>query len=147
MDRFNLSYEIVTESGCWIWMRSLDKDGYGIHYYKGNKVSAHRKSYQLFNGEIPEKYLVCHKCDNPSCVNPNHLFIGTCKDNAQDALKKKRNYIGSKNSKAIINELNVIEIRNSKLSNKELANKFCVSVYVIKYAKKKTSWRHINATP
>lgn len=143
-ERFNSSYEIVTESGCWIWMRSIDKDGYGIHYFNNKKESAHRKSYKLFKNEIPEKMLICHRCDNPSCVNPSHLFIGTAKDNAQDALKKKRNFIGSKNSRAILNEKNVIEIRNSNLSIRQLSEKYCVSVNVIKYARKKSSWAHLN---
>lgn len=145
IDRFNSSYELITESGCWVWMRAIDKNGYGIHYFKNKKYFAHRKSYELFNGKIPENMLICHKCDNPSCVNPNHLFFGTAKDNAQDALKKKRNFVGSKNSRAILNENDVIEIRKSNLPLKDIAKKYLVSLSTIKYARKKTSWSHLNA--
>lgn len=77
---------------CWIWKGRKDKDGYGILYIKKN-VKAHRYSWELKNGRIPEGFILCHKCDNTSCVNPDHLYIGTHLDNARDRINKEnKNY-------------------------------------------------------
>jgi hypothetical protein len=75
---------------CWNWKGWRDKDGYGQIKIGRKGILAHRAAYQFFTGKIPDGLLICHKCDNPSCVNPNHLFLGTQKDNIQDAVKKGR---------------------------------------------------------
>lgn len=82
----------VTESGCWLWMNSSNSNVYGRLYFNGHMWLAHRLSYETFVGEIGDKMLICHKCDTPSCINPDHLFQGTMKDNMQDASKKGRIY-------------------------------------------------------
>jgi len=83
------------KNGCKIWPFYIERNGYGRLRNSSVKrrVSAHRLSYQLFNGEIPEGLLVCHTCDVRSCCNPQHLFLGTHKDNHQDAIKKGRHTI------------------------------------------------------
>jgi len=80
----------IPESGCWVWVGTCSKSGYGIIKINNKLRPAHRISYELYRGIIPEKMFVCHHCDIPSCINPNHLFIGTQKDNISDCIKKNR---------------------------------------------------------
>lgn len=70
--------------GCWIWQGSLRNDGYGRFYIKPKYYGAHRIAYEIYKGEIPPTFVVRHRCDNPLCVNPQHLELGTRKDNVDD---------------------------------------------------------------
>jgi len=90
IDRFNEKWTPVTESGCWLWTDYLVSGKYGHLTVNYKTLAAHRVSYELHVGEIPEGLCVCHRCDVPFCVNPDHLFLGTHKDNTQDMLKKNR---------------------------------------------------------
>jgi hypothetical protein len=81
----------ITESGCWEWTKGKVSYGYGVAWYKGQGCRAHRLSYQLYFGEIPDGLCICHKCDNPTCINPEHLFLGTNKDNIRDRDAKGHN--------------------------------------------------------
>lgn len=84
-----------TLEGCWIWIGAKHKNGYGST--KRHKSGyAHRYIYELMIGKIEDGLCVCHKCDNPSCVNPDHLFLGTQLDNIQDRVKKGRSHGGRK---------------------------------------------------
>ncbi len=92
MERFHSKYEVHPVTGCWVWQASKIGGGYGK--FKCKKLTksryAHRVSYIMHKGEIPEGQVVMHTCDNPSCVNPDHLSLGTQKDNMLDASRKGR---------------------------------------------------------
>ena len=75
---------------CWEWIAGKGGRGYGNFWYTGKTVNAHRFSYVLTYGEFDQSLQVCHTCDNPGCVNPEHLWLGTPKDNMQDKMKKGR---------------------------------------------------------
>ena len=83
------AYSTPNENGCWVW-RNLwrDKDGYGWLFLNKKLHRAHRISYEIYNGPISDSLYVCHTCDNPPCVNPNHLWLGTNRDNQLDYQRK-----------------------------------------------------------
>lgn len=88
IDRFNA--KINYTDTCWLWTACKDKDGYGNFQFDGEKVRAHRFMYEIMKGPIPADICVCHTCDNPSCVNPDHLWLGTGSDNQKDSVLKGR---------------------------------------------------------
>lgn len=113
--RFHESYTKNPDTDCWEWNLHLSPDGYGRCYFNGVNVRAHRLSYELYNGAYPRHFLVLHKCDNPKCVNPEHLRLGTHQDNMQDKKDRKRSKginKGVKNRAAKLSDEDVIEIQS-----------------------------------
>jgi hypothetical protein len=96
---------------CWLWTKAKDKDGYGFFKVNRKMIKAHRYMWQLLHGPITSDVLVCHTCDNPTCVKPEHLFIGTHQDNVNDQKSKGRTLPGSKNPAAKLTVDDVKEIR------------------------------------
>lgn len=139
------AYSRVTPSGCWEWQKGKTPNGYGhISIGRQRQAYAHRVSYFVFNGPISEGMLVRHKCDNPSCVNPEHLEIGTQVDNMQDCKKRGRMSMppvarGVANHKTKLTEEQVAYIVNSDKSNRELAEMFGVSQAAIRW--RKNQWQ------
>lgn len=89
--RFNTKYLINEHTDCWEWTRATNNIGYGMfRVRKGIMRTAHRVSYELHKGDIPPGMCVCHTCDNPKCVNPDHLWLGTVQDNMDDKISKGR---------------------------------------------------------
>jgi len=137
---------------CWLWVGKTFTYGYGIWWYQGRKVRAHRFSWELTHGPIPDGLQVCHNCpggDNRACCNPRHLFLGTAMDNAHDRDAKGRTRIlsGSQHGNARFIEENVREIRRrfeSRTSSvRELASEFGVSGSAIYSILSRTTWRDV----
>lgn len=140
----------IDKSGdCWLWMRHTNKsvNGYGEVRYEKRKWRAHRLMWVLTHGEIPDGLHVCHKCDNPLCVKPDHLFLGTIADNAHDRDRKGRNYHGTDCHTAKLNDETVRAIRLEYAANKckypELAAKYGVSVSAISDIVLGITWKHV----
>ena len=111
-------FSFVDKSGgddsCWLWTGAKFRRGYGQFKVEPYNVKAHRWSYAHFIGEIPEGMFVCHRCDNPSCVNPTHLFIGDHKDNMRDMKVKGRAASGDRHWHSLYPEKNPTGIRNGR---------------------------------
>lgn len=134
--------------GCWYWTGPLSDKGYGRVSYHGKSRLAHRISWILKNGEIQNGLFVCHRCDTPACVNPNHLFLGTQKDNMQDASIKKRfiGKIGESHPKAKLSDMAVRIIREciiNGFSVVEIGRYFGVKKFTIYRIKSGRSWKHL----
>lgn len=131
---------------CWNWTGAKFLTGYGMVRLDGKNFGAHRLSYVMKHGSIPSGLIICHKCDNPSCVNPDHLFAGTYKDNAQDMIAKgrKSDSAGEANGQAILTAIQAEEIRNryakGDMPQCELARKYNVSPALIGLITKGRIW-------
>lgn len=130
------------ENGCWMWLGSKTKVGYGLGYSSKEKklVSAHRLAFAAFKGEIPQGMVVAHACDNPLCVNPDHLWLATHAENSADMVKKGRSAKGEKCGKSKLTEEQVKFIRESNLSQRQLGAMFGVSYANIGYIKRGFTW-------
>ncbi len=134
------------EDDCWNWTAGKDEDGYGM-FSKVNKTrKAHKVSYEIHKSIIPEGLCVLHTCDNPSCVNPKHLFLGSTQDNTHDRAIKNRSATGEKNGAAKLNKEDVIKIREQHKSGikvKKLSNDFNVHFSTVYRIINNDKWRNI----
>lgn len=117
---------------CWLWTAGTERRGYGQFYAEGKHIPAHRFSWQLHHGDIPDGLFVCHNCpagDNPSCVNPDHLFLGTPADNIRDASRKARLRHGDGATRSKLTFVKVRELRQLRAEGwllKDLAARYGV---------------------
>ena len=138
---------------CWLWRGGISSRGYGNFAFRRNgKIinnRTHRFSFILQNGKIPKNKIICHKCDNPICVNPNHLFLGTISDNVQDAIKKGlwNPARGEQNAASKLTTKIVKKIRNlystGRYTQKELAKRFHLSRGGAYPIIRNIHWKHI----
>lgn len=149
-DRF---WSNVDRSGkCWVWKRFTTEKGYGKVGFSNKVQRAHRVAWFIAKGKIPNGLLVLHKCDNPPCVRPSHLFLGTAIDNTRDAMRKGRlkykalHRIGAEHGMARLSEDDVLSIRRlckNGAEFKSLAKLYAVSATQIWRIAHRLSWRHI----
>lgn len=150
-DRFDDLYIPEPNSGCWLWLGQINNKGYGKFQLKRSgysSVYAHRFSYQVHNCiEVPLHLDVCHSCDMPCCVNPDHLWVGTRKQNMMDCIQKnrqgKQDRSGSMNGRAVLCEWQVLSIRMDSRSLSEIAKEYGCEKTAISRIKSRKSWRHI----
>jgi hypothetical protein len=134
---------------CWIWGASKNKKGYGHFGFNGRMYQAHRFAYKLYYGDYDEILQCLHKCDNPSCVNPNHLWLGTNTDNVLDMVAKGRNKYckGEKNGNSKLTEKDVIEIRNiystGSHSFRSLAKMYGIHNSVVGDIVNRNNWKNL----
>lgn len=135
----------VPEAGCWLWTGTCSNKGYGAIPLgkRGMKAKAHRVSWSAKNGPIPDGLVVCHKCDTPQCVNPDHLFVGTVFDNNRDR-RDKGGYIGN-SGLAVVSERDVVEIRDLEqaMTHSEIAGHYGISQRNVSHICRRRSWKHV----
>jgi hypothetical protein len=141
IDRFNAKYQVDTATGCWLWIASTAGAGYGQIKLPGQRkqIYAHRLSYLYHKGEIPDGQEVCHSCDTPRCVNPDHLFLGTSGDNHMDMKAKDRHTRGERNNQHKLTEREVeqmFDMAQAGLSTHRIAKAFGIG--------QMSAWRILN---
>jgi hypothetical protein len=149
MKRFWEKVEKIPFHECWEWTAGKDWDGYGLFRLSNPRIQkrAHRFSYELAHGPIPKGIMVCHKCDNPGCVRPEHLFLGSAKDNNLDCIRKGRQPSGpgEKNYSAKLNVMAVEQIRYwynvYECSQREIAKAFGISQTQVSRIIRSESWK------
>lgn len=146
-----LEIHITSKKSCWLTNLSCNIGGYPQIKINNKMKAASRVMYEIHNGEIPDDFLVCHRCDNPGCVNPEHLFLGSQKDNMADMRKKgrERKSKGSQNGIAKLNEQQVAEIKdlfnNTKLTQQQIGDLFGVDQTTISLIKTGKHWKHVQS--
>jgi hypothetical protein len=132
-------------NGCWLWTGAKDYDGYGQISVSGKSARAHRVSYEDKHGTIPLGAVLCHHCDNPSCINPDHMFLGTNADNVADKISKGRQARGEVQGSAKLTADKVLAIRAAKtMTQRALAKQYGVSQGQIYNVRSGKHWGHVS---
>lgn len=140
---FNRCY--LSETGCWEW-NSHKRNGYGLFYTDSKTQSAHRVSYELFHGPIPAGLHILHSCDNPGCVNPDHLRAGTAKENMADReARGRRDVRGEQVGTSKLTEEQVRQIKFSTVAPKDVAAQYGIRETHVWRIRTGRSWAHITA--
>lgn len=150
-DRIDFYSMPVPECGCWIWLGHLDRYGYGQTAVGGKRVTGHRMAWAAYFGDIPNGLCVCHRCDTPSCVNPDHLFLGTNEENIADKTAKGRagngpGFRGETHPSARFSDAIIAAVRAAFGSQREIAKRFGISpthVHGIRSGKYRTYTDHM----
>lgn len=149
IERYLGNFIVGEKSKCWNWTGSKSGGRYGTIQTGGIQLAAHRVAWQMENGKIPRGKYICHHCDNPACVNPNHLFLGTPKENSRDRETKQRSNrpYGEQHANSKLNAKRVLKIRKILASNEksaaETARLFGVNESTICKIKNRKSWKRL----
>jgi hypothetical protein len=145
--RFLSKVDKTGKKGCWRWKAGADKDGYGVFWANKKWIRAHRFSYVTNIGTIPKGLFVLHDCDNPACVNPAHLFLGTGTDNAKDRDAKGRLSWGEVHATSKLSNAEVLKIRNTPMRRgicTAMSKKYNVAISQICRIVKGESWKRLS---
>lgn len=144
--RFDERYIPEPNSGCWLWTGTMTKTGYGAISINGSVNKAHRVSWTLHCGEIPEGMSVCHKCDVPVCVNPDHLFLGTHAENMGDMARKGRaGQKGNKNPRNVkVTHDQVRAIYHDRRPISSIAADYGITNTSVSNIKRRITWQHLS---
>lgn len=140
---------VAKSDGCWEWQGTLGHKGYGVLKYKGKMVYAHRLSYELHKGPLPDGMCACHHCDNPRCVNPDHLFAGTKAENCNDRHRKGRTPSGERTARAVLTAEKALEIRSLSdrgVDRSEIARQYGVTKSAVVHIIHRRSWKNIESS-
>lgn len=131
--------------GCWEWPKYRNADGYGLTKLNGKTTVATRVAYQLSVGPIPAGMNICHRCDNPPCVRPDHLFPGTTKQNYEDAKAKDRHTRGERQalSKLTDNDVRFIRLQADVMTQTALAEMFDIKQSTVWSVIRRKHWTHV----
>jgi len=145
IERFRWYFRINLVTDCWNWIGAKNRGGYGYFYADKRLIAAHRFSWEILYGPIPENLFCLHRCDNPACVNPSHLFLGTLQDNRRDCVSKNRQAKGSETNKSSLTDKDIVDIRRLKntFTFAELGDIYDVSSEAIWSICHRKSWKHI----
>jgi hypothetical protein len=139
-----MKYKRDAATGCWIWLGTVNNKGYGKTFEVNGQwrrsIYAHRLAWIMRNGPIADKLCVLHRCDTPSCINPDHLFLGTQKDNAADRDRKGRGTAGEKNGMAKLDAESVVSIRADSRKQREIAESYGVTQQAVSRIKSRIAW-------
>lgn len=139
-----LAYKSVKrDSGCIEYVGTKDKDGYGVICYNGKTSRAHRIAYELAKGPIPSNLQVLHKCDNPCCINPEHLIVGSSRDNQKDKVNKNRQAKGASHGAAVLTAEDVEKIRADSRLLKFIAKDYGICVSQVGNIRRGESWKSL----
>lgn len=134
---------LVSDSGCWEWRGKRTKDGYGKLNFNQRAVYAHRAAYEAWHEPLRPNQLALHACDNPGCVNPDHLFSGSHADNAADKVSKSRQRFGEAVAAAKLTDAEIRMIRASGDATRALGRQFGVAPKTIRQIRTGQTWRHV----
>ena len=150
IDRFDEKWLEDPRTGCWEWQACRDSGGYGRVNVGSRSMKAHRVSFALTFGLFDNDLLVCHDCDNRSCVNPDHLFLGTPAENSADMTSKGRQAKGEANGSSKLTEADIPAImaqRATGATMRAIARDFGVSHAAINLITRGKSWTHVRREP
>lgn len=149
-DAFERNYIPEPMSGCWLWIGHANPQGYGVAFsrmLRPRSRLAHRLAWELFRGGISEGMCICHRCDNPSCVNPEHLFEGTRRDNAADRARKGRSSKGEGRYNARLTPEKVLAVRSDEGSDTAVAQRHGITRGHVWKIKQRRLWGHVPDAP
>lgn len=146
--RFNAKWMPEPNSGCWIWTGGLSNGRPSFGFRTGKTEPAYRTAYRIFRGDVPDGLYACHHCDNPACVNPHHIFLGTQADNLADMARKGRGHGPCKDRqsakfKVKLTDDQVREIRLYPAPSRATAKVFGVSQVLVAAIRRRAVWRHV----